>query len=201
MIVGIVAAGGSGVQSIEEFRAAPDESSAVERFCAEHQPPLAVTDYMGVNSGFDDDVVVSLPWAYDFNLSVLVEDLDLIKSEKVLAIKAHREWRRQNVIFAEMPPASSKMFNTSPAAQSNWIGLETLDRKGAVVYPFTVTTRDELDSHDIPDSATLQTFVLIVAASIMAERDLAQASMDAVNAAINSGGVTSAAEGYLSLTT
>ena len=74
MIVGIVKID-AGAVPLEEFRIGASAADAVAAFCGEYVPPLAVADYLGVDTGW---VSVKIPadgyaWAWDFGASALVQ--------------------------------------------------------------------------------------------------------------------------------
>lgn len=63
MIVGIIKKS-DGLVSLEEYRNATDETSAVSTFCSEYSPALSVADYLGVNA---DSIDLLKNWGWDFS--------------------------------------------------------------------------------------------------------------------------------------
>jgi len=63
MIVGIIKKS-DGLISLEEYRNATDETSAVSTFCSEYSPALSVADYLGVNA---DSIDLLKNWGWDFS--------------------------------------------------------------------------------------------------------------------------------------
>lgn len=63
MIVGIIKKI-DGLVSLEEYRNATDETSAVSTFCSEYSPALSVADYLGVNA---DSIDLLKNWGWDFS--------------------------------------------------------------------------------------------------------------------------------------
>ena len=193
MIVAIVKVD-TGIQPVIESRTATNEADAVAAFCSEHSPPLDPADYFGGDAGALD---LLLFWAYDFDGSVFVEDLERTQDFLIKCIKDHRDLRLATAVLAEYPAASGKMFSCSIVSQDNWSKLATLDSQGAVVYPFRVTTYDERDSYDLIDTADREAATLAVSVEVLTERTSADGYVSAVLAATTAADARSAASPYL----
>ena len=63
MIVGIIKIG-TGLSTVQEFRTATDETTAVSDFCNEYSPVLDTADYLGVDAGSTD---LQKEWGWDFS--------------------------------------------------------------------------------------------------------------------------------------
>ena len=64
MIVGIVKIS-AGLTTLEEFRTATDEATAVTNFCNEYTPVLNTADYLGING---DSLDLTKSWGWNFSL-------------------------------------------------------------------------------------------------------------------------------------
>jgi len=126
----------------------------------------------------------------------------LAKLEKTTALlsKEEREYRFNNeYVLAEYPASSGNFFSCSISSQDNWSKLGTLDTRGLVTYPFTVTTNDERGTYAIVDSADLTGIIGTVSAAVLTERTLAQGYITAVLAAPDEASAQAAAQPYLDL--
>lgn len=123
--------------------------------------------------------------------------LEAYKEMVIGQIKEQRTDQLDNVIRAEYPPGSGKMFSCSTTSQINWGNLTVLDDRGLVTYPFTVTTWDEQDTYDLVDAADLTAAVATISAAVITERGVAQTYIVAVNAATTQAEVDDAAAPYL----
>ena len=125
--------------------------------------------------------------------------LDPYKDEKILQILTHRSKRLETSIRAEYPAASGLMFSCSEKSQGDWSKLVSMQSLGLVAYPFTVYTFDERGSHALADAADLNGAVVAVSTAVIAERQQAQAFIDAVIAAPDEAAVDAAAAPYLAM--
>ena len=200
MIVGIVKLG-SGVVPLEEFRAGTDVTSVVTSFCNDHTPALNPIDFLGVDTGWTSgDPKFQKKWFYNFNTSTIETSLNGIKDEIILEIKVQRSRRFDTgTVLAEYPSASGKFFSCSVASQDNWAKLATLDSLTLISFPFRVTTYDEREYYDIPDSAGILSGVSAVSSAVLIERTLASGYILAVLAATDEASARQAAEDYLLL--
>ena len=126
----------------------------------------------------------------------------LIATQNMLVgqIKEQREYTFDNeYVLAEYPASSGNFFSCSISSQDNWSKLGTLDTRGLVTYPFTVTTNDERGSYAILDSGDLSGAIATISSSVFTERTLAQSYMDAVLAATTDADAFAAAQPYLDL--
>ena len=82
MIVGIVKIG-TGLVSLEEFRNASDELTAVSEFCNECTPVLNTSDYLGVNG---DSLDLQSNWGWDFSETTPVLKEVVIVLNKIYAL-------------------------------------------------------------------------------------------------------------------
>lgn len=125
--------------------------------------------------------------------------LEAYKELVIGQIKEQRADRLDNVIRAEYPPGSGKIFSCSTTSQINWGNLTVLDDRGLVTYPFKVTTWDEHDSYNLTSSADLTNAVATISSAVLTERTYAQTFIDSVDAAPDQAGVDAAAAPYLAL--
>ena len=196
MIVGIVQIA-SGIVPLEEFRIAASAVAGRDAFCAAHTPPLDTADYLGINSGWTDpDPRTLLCWAWNFDTSALVRDLVDFQADLVVQIKDSRAERLADVVRFEHPAASGKFFSCSRISQDNWGNLAILDQLGLVTYTFAVTTWDEMDSHDLADSADLSTAIGSLSSAVLTERATAASAIAAVFAAVDVTAAQAAAAAY-----
>jgi len=196
MIVAIIKID-TGLQPVIGFMPAANEAAAVTAFCASYIPPLDPNDYLGVDAVGVDRL---LPWNYDFGSSLLVQNLAQTQQNILSDIKDHRDHDRlTNELRAEYPAASGDLFSCSPVSQDNWSKLATLDVQGAVVYPFAVTTYDELATYDLIDTADREAATLAISTVVLTERALAETYITAVLAAVTAAAAQTAADPYLAL--
>jgi len=89
------------------------------------------------------------------------------------------------------------LFSCSMESQSNWGNLATLDALGLVVYPFDVTTHDELVTVTLTGSGDMSAAVAAISTAVLAERSAAASAISAVLAAPTAADAHAAAAGYL----
>ncbi len=168
--------------------------------------PLITTPFSGVFREGENFTLLfdSLPPApQQAQCDVLVaahSSLPGVQDSLVSQIKNMRDSiRLESYILAEYPEGSGNLFSCSISSQDNWAKMSTLDERGLVSYPFTVTTYDERSSYNIVDSADLTAIIGAVSSSVLEERTLAQNYIAAVLAAPDIASAEAAAQPYLDL--
>ena len=107
-------------------------------------------------------------------------------------LKANAIDRRSEELIAqgfEFPPASGKIFSLSESAQTNILALDNTRDDPALVYPINYNTIDDLDSYDVPDSATLHNMYLTALSTKKGHLDSGTVLKAQVRAAIDEAGV------------
>lgn len=123
-----------------------------------------------------------------------------VQDSMVSQIKNMRDnIRLESYILAEYPEGSGNLFSCSISSQDNWAKMSTLDERGLVSYPFTVTTYDERSSYNIVGSSDLTAIIGAVSLAVLEERTLAQNYIAAVLAAPDVSSAEAAAQPYLDL--
>jgi len=123
-----------------------------------------------------------------------------VQNSLVVQIKMKRDDDRLKYeIVAEYPPGSGNFFSCSLTSQDNWSKLGTMDSRGLVTYPFSVTTNDERGSYNVVDSADLTNIIGTISTSVLAERSLAQTYITNVLAATDVASAQQAADPYLNM--
>ena len=168
--------------------------------------PLITTPFLGVTrtgDSFSLEFSSVPPAAEQTECDAVVAahtSLPAVKGRLLDDIKAHRDSQRLAYdLHAEYPAASGNLFSCSPASQNNWAKLATLDVQAAVVYPFAVTTYNELATYNLIDTADRQAATLAISAVVLGERTLATTYIAAVLAATSAAAAQAAAAPYLAL--
>ena len=126
--------------------------------------------------------------------------LPAVQNSLVSQIKCKRDLvRLESYILAEYPENSGNLFSCSISSQDNWAKMSTLDDRGLVSYPFTVTTYDERGSYGITGSEDLTAIIGAVSSAVLSERTLVQGYVEAVLAAPDVDSAEAAAQAYLNL--
>jgi len=195
MIVAIAEASAS-VVPVLEFRQAATTADAVTDYVNGYTPPRDPADYVGVDSGWSPGASELQSW-WAVNGGTLVERLADIQQDIISDIKTHRDQRFASVVLAEYPTGSGNLFSCSMESQANWGNLATLDALGLVVYPFDVTTHDELVTVTLTGSGDMSAAVAAISTAVLTERSAAASAISAVLAATTAADAHAAAAGYL----
>jgi len=151
---------------------------------------------VGVDSGWSPGASELQSW-WAVDGGVLVERLADIQQDIIGNIKTHRDQRFASVVLAEYPAGSGNLFSCSMESQANWGNLATLDALGLVVYPFDVTTHDELVTVTLTGSGDMSAAVAAISTAVLTERSTAASAISAVLAATTAADAHAAAAGYL----
>lgn len=89
----------------------------------------------------------------------------------------------------EFPPASGNIFSLSSTAQTNILALDHSKDDPALTYPISYNTIDDLNSFDVPDSATMHNMYLTALATKKGAVDSGTTLKDAVRSAVDEAGV------------
>jgi hypothetical protein len=73
----------------------------------------------------------------------------LAQYKTIINAQVDAETERRISLGFEYPASSGNLFSMSTNAQINWLGLEA--KASLLTYPYTIRTKDDLDSYDIVD--------------------------------------------------
>jgi hypothetical protein len=100
------------------------------------------------------------------------------KTTRILEIDA-----RTSALIDQGFVFSSKVFSLTLAAQAKMTGIHAVREHVALTYPIKWNTKDDLDTHELTDAATVESFYLTALGTIRTHLDSGTALHDLVNAA------------------